>query len=229
MAEEARRPTAAEIVARDGRLREDLDAGLRFTHLMGDVTRREVYQTAITVFALIEELKEAGEIDPAEHATRTDKVQSKEVDRLDDHLRVVIEQRVDKYAITDLPDIDCEARIPLCRGRCCTLHFPLSKQDLDERVVKWDYLRPYIIRQSESDGYCVHNDRVTKGCTVYHHRPAVCRTYTCKNDKRIWIDFDKRIPAIDPALAPKVVPVPHGEPPAPERSMEKDSERAIRK
>lgn len=217
------RPTLEEIAARDGALREDLDAGLRFTHLMGDVTRREVYQTAITVFALIEELKEAGEVDPGAFERRLDPLQNKEVDRLNDHLHVMVEQRVDKYAITDLPEVDCEARIPLCRGRCCTLHFPLSKQDLDERVVKWDYLRPYIIRQSETDGYCVHNDRATKGCTVYEWRPAVCRTYTCKNDKRIWIDFEKRIPAIDPALEPKIAPVPVGEPPPPERAMEPEA------
>jgi Fe-S-cluster containining protein len=218
MAEE--RPTLDEIVARDGSLREDLDAGLRFTHLMGDVTRREVYQTAVTIFALIEELKESGELDPEAQRLRSAAIQDKEIDRLKDHLAVLMEQRIDKYALTDLPDVDCEARIPLCRGRCCTLHFPLSKQDLDERVVKWDYLRPYVIRQSEVDGYCVHNDRKSKGCTVYHFRPAVCRTYSCKNDKRIWIDFEKRIPAIDPALEPKVAPVPYGEPPPPERSME---------
>lgn len=215
-------PTLEQIAARDAALREDLDDGLRFTHLMGDVTRREVYQTAVTVFALIEELKASGAIDDGEHDARTMALQSKEVERLGDHLHIMMELRVDKYAITDLPDVDCDARIPLCRGRCCTLHFPLSKQDLDERVVKWDYLKPYIIRQSEADGYCVHNDRQTKGCTVYHHRPAVCRTYTCKNDKRIWIDFDKRIPAIDPSFEPKVVPVPHGDPPPPELAMQEE-------
>jgi Fe-S-cluster containining protein len=206
-------PTAEDIAARDGALRDDLEDGLRFTHVMAAVTRREVLQTATTVFALIEELKDKGEIDAEEHERRTAMVQSKEVDRIDLHLHIRLEQRIDKYAITELPDIDCEARIHLCRGRCCTLHFPLSHQDLDERVVKWDYLKPYVIRQRESDGYCVHNDPATKGCHVYHHRPAVCRSYSCKEDKRIWIDFEKRIPAIDPKLEPKNAPVPDGEPP----------------
>ena len=201
-----------EIARHDGALREDLDDGLRFTHLMGDVTRREVYQTAVTVFALLEELMERGEIDSAAHEERLAQAQSEDVDRMKDHLRVRIEPRVDKYELAGA-DIDCDARIPLCRGRCCTLHFPLSHQDLDERVVKWDYLRPYIIRQRESDGYCVHNDPATKGCTVYHHRPAVCRSYDCRNDKRIWVDFEARIPVVDPAIEPRVVPVPPGEPP----------------
>jgi Fe-S-cluster containining protein len=205
----------ARITARDPDLRDDLEEGLRFTHLMGDVTRREVYQTAITVFALIEEMLEKGVADETEHTQRTARIQSGEINRMNDEgfLHVMVEQRVDKYAIHELPDIDCDARIPLCRARCCTLHFPLSNQDLDERVVKWDYLKPYIIRQREDDGYCVHNDPSTKGCTVYHHRPAVCRTYDCRQDKRIWIDFEKRIPAIDPRLKPKDVPVPHGLPP----------------
>jgi Fe-S-cluster containining protein len=204
--------TPADIAARDPDLQKDLESGLRFTHLMGDVTRREVYQTAVTVFALIEEMMEKGEIDGADHAERTARLQSGEIKRMEDHLRVMIEHRIDKYSLPNL-GIDCDARIPLCRARCCTLHFALSNQDLDERVVKWDYLKPYIIRQRESDGYCVHNDPGTKGCTVYHHRPAVCRTYDCRQDKRIWIDFEKRIPVIDPVLEPKIVPVPHGEPP----------------
>ena len=201
-----------DIVGRDDALAADLVDGLRFTHLMGDVTRREVYQTAVTVLALLEEMTEKGELDAEEHGRLLARAQSEGVDQMRDHLRVRIEPRVDKYTLVG-PDIDCEARIPLCRGRCCTLHFPLSNQDLDERVVKWDYLKPYIIRQRESDGYCVHNDPLTKGCTAYHHRPAVCRSYDCRNDKRIWVDFEKRIPVVDPALEPKVVPVPPGDPP----------------
>src|SRR5258707_619120 len=80
--------------------------------------------------------------------------------------------------------------IPLCRGRCCTLHFPLSNQDLDEHIVKWQYLRPYIIKQRPDDHYCVHSDPETRGCTVYANRPRICRTYDCRNDKRIWVDFE---------------------------------------
>jgi Fe-S-cluster containining protein len=198
---------------RDETLRDDLNAGLRFAHKMGEQTRRSVDETALSVFALLEELMERGAVEAAEHARRTTVAQTNEMKRIEDHVHIRIENTVDKYTLGPLPDIDCEARMPLCRARCCTLHFPLSKQDLSERVVKWDYLRPYIIRQRESDGYCVHNDPATHGCTVYERRPAVCRTYDCRKDKRIWVDFEKRIPAIDPRFEPKDVPVPHGEPP----------------
>ena len=81
--------------------------------------------------------------------------------------------------------------LPICQARCCKLSFPLSTQDLDEGVIRWDYGEPYLIRQRASDGYCVHNG--AGSCTVHAQRPMICRTYTCKDDKRIWADFDARI------------------------------------
>jgi Fe-S-cluster containining protein len=92
----------------------------------------------------------------------------------------------------------CEELIPLCGARCCRLRFALSTEDLDEGIVRWDYGRPYMIRQRASDNYCVHNDPETRFCTVHTVRPRVCRTYHCKTDPRIWIDYEKRIPAPDP-------------------------------
>jgi Fe-S-cluster containining protein len=192
--------------------REDTDVGLRFVNRMGDETRRGVYETALTVLALIEELREGGGLDDDAYRRRLADAEAAGVKRVRDHARVMMENRVDKYALTELPDVPCAELIPLCRGRCCTLHFPLSKQDLNERVVKWQYARPYIIRQGE-DGYCVHNDRATKGCGVYEHRPATCRTYDCRKDKRIWVDFERRIPVVDPRLEPRDAPVPYGPPP----------------
>jgi Fe-S-cluster containining protein len=197
---------------RDDTLVPDLAAGLRFANMMGEQTRRAVDETAFTVLALIEELRESGAIDESEQARRTAEAETAELVRVKEHMRVMMEPRNDKYALTDLPDVPCAELIPLCRGRCCTLHFPLSKQDLNERIVKWQYTRPYLIRQRE-DGYCVHSDRATKGCTVYENRPAICRTYDCRHDKRIWVDFDKRIPVVDPSLEPRDAPVPLGPPP----------------
>ncbi len=84
----------------------------------------------------------------------------------------------------------------LCKARCCTFGFPLSFQDLDERIVKWNYEHPYKNRQRPEDGYCVHNSCDDKGCEIYDHRPSVCRTYDCREDTRIWIDFEGRVPAV---------------------------------
>src|SRR5262249_43236830 len=58
------------VAARDDRLRMDLDLGLRFTHVMGEDTRRSVFEAAVTVLALLEELKETGVIDLESYAAR---------------------------------------------------------------------------------------------------------------------------------------------------------------
>ena len=100
---------------------------------------------------------------------------------------------VDKYQVPSA-DIDCAARLHLCKARCCSFSFDLTTQDLDEGVVMWDAARPYSIRQ-EADGWCSHLARPDGGCTVYEARPATCRGFDCRGDDRIWIDFEQRIPA----------------------------------
>jgi Fe-S-cluster containining protein len=102
--------------------------------------------------------------------------------------------RVDDAGAGDTPEVlvDCEARMPVCRAVCCKLKFPLSADEVDDGVVKWDIGHPYIIRQ-ESDGFCTHNDTSTGGCGVYAGRPAVCRRYSCAGDTRIWKDFDAMV------------------------------------
>lgn len=104
-------------------------------------------------------------------------------------LRVV----ADKYQIAG-GDIDCAALLDLCHARCCSFRFALSPQDLDEGKVRWDLDDPYMIRQEE-DGYCSHLDRGTCGCSIHEQRPATCRLYDCRQDARVWLDFEKRVPA----------------------------------
>jgi Fe-S-cluster containining protein len=108
--------------------------------------------------------------------------------------RVSLDLGGPKYE-TPSPPIPCAELTPLCGARCCALSFPLSTEDLDEGVIRWDYGQPYLIRQRASDGYCVHNDPDSHGCTVHAHRPRVCRSYDCRTDKRIWVDYEQRIPA----------------------------------
>lgn len=104
----------------------------------------------------------------------------------------------DKYQVEPVAP-PCEELMPICQARCCKLTFALSTQDLDERVIRWDYGQPYLIAQRASDAYCVHNDPETRFCTVHAYRPRVCRLYDCSKDERIWLDYAKRIPAPTPA------------------------------
>ncbi|MBL8627142.1 MAG: YkgJ family cysteine cluster protein [Myxococcales bacterium] len=171
----------------------DLTSALRFLQVAVARQREDHERVDATLEALMAALIEAGVItdeaidDHLMVASRTAR------QRRPEELSVRLWSGDDKYAIPD-PGIDCEARMHLCQGRCCSFDFPLSEQDLDEGQVRWRHHQPYMIAQRE-DGYCVHNDPATRGCGVYAHRPGTCRQYSCRTDKRVWIDFEARIPA----------------------------------
>jgi Fe-S-cluster containining protein len=99
----------------------------------------------------------------------------------------------DKYSIEGEP-IDCENRLHLCLGRCCSFGVLLSRQDLAEGQLTWEIEKPYRLSRG-ADGYCSHLGRDDARCERYEHRPATCRSYTCKTDPRVWLDFEARIPA----------------------------------
>lgn len=172
-------------------LPDDVGGGLRFVHLVELQTRAQVSELTATVDALIETLIGEGQLPLKAFEKRKRLTVLREAERASRDAGVEIAAVDDKYALTGLPRIDCEARLPLCLARCCTLPFVLSAQDLDEGVARWDYARPYLIRRRDS-GYCVHNEG---GCTIYEGRPAACRLYDCRKDRRIWVDFDARVPA----------------------------------
>jgi Fe-S-cluster containining protein len=99
----------------------------------------------------------------------------------------------DKYDMTEgTAEIDCASRLHLCHAACCRLRFALSEQDIEESIVQWSVREPYLNRQTD-DGYCAHigPDRF---CGIYENRPSICRSYDCRKDSRIWVDFDARIP-----------------------------------
>jgi len=109
-----------------------------------------------------------------------------------------------KYEVAG-PDIPCAELLHLCQARCCRMGFPLSTADLDEGVIRFEYTRPYLIRHRALDGYCVHSTE-HKTCGVYAQRPAICRSYDCRRDKRIWTDFENKVPAPWPNNEPAPVP-----------------------
>lgn len=174
---------------------DDLARALRFVHLVETQSQARIADLNATVYALVETLIADNKLDVERYQQRRHLKVLKEQERDKELAGVTLTDCPDKYALAQLPEIDCQALLPLCKARCCTMAFPLSVQDLDERVVSWDYGRPYVIARG-ADGYCTHHDG--RGCGVYDQRPAVCRTYDCRGDKRVWLDFDKRIPAPPP-------------------------------
>lgn len=171
---------------------KEMDRGLRFAHLVTTMTQIETREALAFARALGNLLIDRGLVTVEEMQARLNDAREQVEER--PIPKVMLAQGGDKYAAENNVLIDCLERIPLCQARCCTFGFCLTEQDLDESVARWDYGQPYWIRK-RSDGYCVHCDPHTYQCRIFEHRPYVCRAYDCRNDKRVWIDFERRIPA----------------------------------
>lgn len=176
----------------------EVERGLRFAHVMLSVNQEQGNEAVAYVQALADLLMQKGIIRHQELEAPLE-LARKEVEQVP-MPRVRLAEMGDKYAEGQSVEIDCAARIHLCQARCCTLRFYLTKQDLDEGVVKWDYGNPYWIKQA-ADGYCVHSDPTSRACQIHAKRPHVCRKYDCRQDKRIWLDFENRIPAPLPGVS----------------------------
>lgn len=167
-----------------------LTAALRAAEERADLTERQLAALQARFNQLLDVLIARGSLAEG-HRNLFDRVAShaaQEVPR-----KVRLRQFVDKYQMKG-SDVDCAGLMHICHARCCSLTFELSKQDLDEGRVMWEATAPYVIRH-EKDGYCSHLKRETGGCGEYQHRPAACRGFDCRGDERIWLDFEKRIPA----------------------------------
>ncbi|HZS38608.1 MAG TPA: YkgJ family cysteine cluster protein [Polyangia bacterium] len=173
--------------------RGELEDGLRLVFHNLIESRLVQADVAATLKALVETLVASGALPHGEYERRRQRELDSHVERLHERPVVQLARAQDKYALEDLPKIDCASIIPICQARCCKLTVCLSAQDLDERVITWDYGKPYQIRKRDSDGYCNHSEPETRRCGVYPHRPGICRSYDCRNDKRIWADFERRI------------------------------------
>lgn len=180
----------------DGR---EMRRGLMYAHDRANANTSELEEAAATIEALVELLVEAGL--PPE---RLEEARARAVQRV---RRRFIERGMavarQDFDVTkrEFPDgvaIDCENRIGLCRAACCRLSVGLSGEDVREGILKWDVENPYILDRGD-DGWCVHMERGSCRCTVYEARPIPCRGFDCREDHRIWLDFEGRVP--NPALA----------------------------
>ncbi len=185
--------------------REDFERAVRYLHLSDLDARALVLHLAAQVVALTEALQRRFDApvteqnsEPLQAGIQRSLPQVLErIQAADSRARgrVWMDTSLeDKYEV-ESSSPPCEELIPLCGARCCQMEFPLSTADLDEGVIRWDYGQPYVIRQRASDGFCVHNDPTSHGCTVHAQRPATCRRYDCRKDERVWIDYERRIPA----------------------------------
>jgi hypothetical protein len=106
--------------------------------------------------------------------------------------RVWLRQPEEKYGFQGSLDPGCDRRIHICHAVCCRLPLMLTRQDVEEGIVEWDHEQPYWNAQDD-DGYCVHLDRGRARCTVHAARPVPCRAFTCRDDPRIWQDYEAMV------------------------------------
>jgi hypothetical protein len=177
----------------------DVLRGLLYAHDRANANTAALHEAVTTLDAVVELLVAEGVLDPdalAEH--RVEAGQRRERQFYERGMAVAMQEfGQSKYTFAGGAEIDCESRIELCGAACCKLPVALSKEDVEEGVLRWELGRPYLLAHG-TDHHCVHLDRGTHRCGAYDARPIPCRAYDCREDHRIWLDFEARV--VNPAI-----------------------------
>lgn len=162
--------------------RGQLNTNNTLTRLSEKVNELEAY-----VFGINDALLEKGLLPPRFLFKKIDTVKQAMMDE-GTTMSSGTELRVDSGTL-EINSVNCLERLHVCKAICCKLSFPLSDREVEGGHVKWDLGKPYYIRQ-KTDGYCC--SKGAEGtCNIYENRPNVCLSFSCKEDQRIWKDFDK--------------------------------------
>jgi len=184
---------------------KELAEGLLYTHTRINANTTKILEAASFLYALIEMLNEKGVITIEELDDRKKQVAQRLVQKFVESGMGLMYQdpEHDKYTFEHEADVDCLSRLPVCKAVCCKLPFALSRQDVEEGIIRWEFGRPYLIAHG-ADGYCVHLDRDTYRCTVREQRTVPCRGFDCRDNEKwkVWVDYERKI--IDPELLKRI-------------------------
>src|SRR4051812_37423782 len=101
--------------------RTELEEALRFLNHNTTQSRLTQADVAATLQALVDTLVAHGVLPPTEYERRRQRALDKQTQLIEERPLVRFGEAVDKYGLTNLPDIDCNALIPVCKARCCRL------------------------------------------------------------------------------------------------------------
>ena len=187
---------SSNTAAEDKYISPDTSNGLRYCHTRINANTSKTLEATSFLYALIELLNEKGLLSIEELDERKKQVAERLVKKFTQSGIGLMYQdpEYDKYTFKEEACVDCQERLPICKAVCCKFPFALSKQDIEEGIVRWDFGRPYLIAHAD-DGYCVHLDRETFQCSVRDNRPVPCRGFDCRNNEKwkVWLDFEKKV------------------------------------
>ena len=170
------------------RLERQVERGSFFTHTLVSSFADRLNELEPILYGLVDALVARGVVDRdallvACAATRDELAQHEQ--QINPGLAIRVDDAGGEPVV-----VDCARRMPICRSVCCKLSFALTVDEIESGKVRWDLGQPYFIRH-EADGHCSHRHAATGGCTIYEHRPGVCKHFSCANDARIWKDFER--------------------------------------
>lgn len=171
----------------------ELEEALRQLHRMEMQTKIALERVEAIARATVKVLHRAELIHEDVVEAEADAMADEIHERTLEGARVVVGPDIDKHSV-ESPKIDCASLMHLCKARCCRLAVALDFTDLDDGL-RWEYSRPYELRRRQSDGYCVYSTPSTHRCEAYDKRPSICRSYDCRQDTRVWEDFEAKKPA----------------------------------
>jgi len=180
---------------------QEIARGLLYTHIRINDDTTKTLEASSFLYALIELLNEKELISIEELDKRKNQIAERLVRKfVDSGIELLYQDSDDdKYTFGHEADVDCLKRLSTCKAICCKFPFALSKQDVTEGIIRWEFSRPYLIAHGK-DGYCVHLDREKYRCTVREQRPLPCRGFDCHDNEKwhVWLDYDKEM--INPKL-----------------------------
>jgi Fe-S-cluster containining protein len=166
-------------------LERQVEAGGMFSHAVLAQEASRADQNEAIIRGLVELLIQR------EVVTAEDLVAAVDAVRTETDIGIAIRVDSEGSELAGTP-VDCASRLHACHAVCCRLRFPLTVEEVESGLMKWDLGRPYFNRHGP-DGYCVQCASETHACGIYEERPAPCRQYSCADDARIWKDFDAMV------------------------------------
>jgi hypothetical protein len=119
-------------------LNDDICQGLLYTHTRINENTKKILESSSFLYALIELLNEKGLLRIEELDERKRTVAERLVEKFTQSGLGLMYQdpELDKYTFEHTTKVDCARRVHICKAVCCKLPFALSRQDVDEGVVR---------------------------------------------------------------------------------------------